>query len=239
MKHLLPLTALCALLGTTTPLFAQATTPPKTQKEQLGYALGVDVATTLKRQPIDFDPQQFAAAVRDVLTGGKSQMTDEQVRGVLVAFSNDMRSKQAAAAQAAAAQNAAGSDKNKKDGADYLAANKSKPGVQTLPDGLQYKVIKDGSGPMPKASDSVTVKYSGALIDGTVFDASEKHGGTATFPVKGVIPGWTEALQKMKVGSKWQLYIPAELAYGDNSPSSDIPPGSVLVFDVELVSIGK
>ena len=235
MKHLLPLTVLCALLGTATPLFAQATTPPKTPKEQLGYALGVDVATTLKRQPFDFDPQQFAAAVRDVLTGGKPQMTDDQVHEVLAAFSNDMRSKQAASA----AQSAAGADKNKKDGADYLAANKAKPGVQALPDGLQYKVIKEGSGPMPKLSDSVTVKYSGALINGTVFDASERHGGTATFPVGGVIKGWTEALLKMKVGAKWQLYIPAELAYDDNSPSSDIPPGSVLVFDVELVSIGK
>jgi FKBP-type peptidyl-prolyl cis-trans isomerase FklB len=244
MKAPLPLAVACALLVTVVPLLGQATTPPKTQKEQLGYALGVDVAQTLKRQPIDFDPQQFAAAVRDVLTGGQPQMTEEQVHDVLMSFSKDMATKQQAAQQAAAAQSAIGADKNKKAGEDFLAANKNKPGVQTLSDGLQYKVIKEGKGPMPKASDSVTVKYRGTLLDGTVFDDSEKHAdpsknGTETFPVGGVIKGWTEALQKMHTGSKWQIFIPAELAYGDSGAGGTIPPGSTLVFDVELVSINK
>ena len=219
MKHLLPLTLLCALLGTATPLFAQATTPPKTDKEKLSYAIGMNVAETFKAKGIDLDTTAFGAAVRDVLSGAPPQMTDAEAKTVLM--------------------DQFGGGKNKREGLAFLSANKAKTGIQTLPDGLQYKVIKEGSGPMPKASDSVTVKYSGALINGTVFDASEKHGGTATFPVSGVIKGWTEALLKMKTGAKWQLYIPAELAYGDNPPTPEIPPGSVLIFDVELVSIGK
>ena len=220
MKYLLPLTALCALLGTAIPLFAQDSTPPKTDKEKLSYAIGMNVASTFKTRGVDLDTTAFAAAVRDVMAGAPPQMTETEAKAVLM--------------------DSFGGGKNKREGLAFLSANKVKTGIQTLPDGLQYKVIKDGSGPMPKATDSVTVKYTGALINGTVFDASEKHGGTATFPVKGVIPGWTEALQKMKVGSKWQLYIPSELAYGDAPPpGADIPPSSVLIFDVELVSIGK
>ena len=238
MKKLLPL-AVLALLGTASPLFAQATAAPQSDKEKLGYSLGVDVAQTLKKQPIDFDSAQFAAAVHDVLLGGKQQLPDEQVHDILMAFSKDMRAKQQAAQQAAAAQGAASADKNKKAGDDFLAANKAKPGIQTLPDGLQYKVIKEGSGPMPKATDTVTVKYRGTLLDGTVFDDSEQHGGTASFPVNGVIKGWTEALQKMKTGAKWQLFIPSALAYGDTGAGPTIQPGSTLVFDVELISIGK
>ncbi len=239
MKTLLPLTILCALLGTVTPLLAQATTAPQSDKEKLGYSLGVDVAQTLKRQPIDFEPAQFAAAVRDVLLGGKQQMTDEQVHEILMAFAKDMSAKRQAAQQGVAAQNSASSEKNTKVGEDFLTANKGKPGVQTLPDGLQYKVVKEGAGAMPKSTDTVTVRYRGSLLDGTVFDNSEQHGGTASFPVGGVIKGWTEALQKMKTGAKWQLFIPAALAYGDSGAGATIPPGSTLIFDVELVSIDK
>ena len=238
MKNLLPLTALFVSLGMASPLAAQTSTTPKTDKEKLGYALGVDVGSTLKSQPIDFDTPSFLAAVKDSLTGGQMAMTPDQVKEVLTDFSNKMRAK-AAAAQGSAAADPSAAGKNKATGAVFLAANKSKPGVQTLPDGLQYKVVSEGSGPSPKASDTVTVKYRGTLIDGTEFDASEKHGGTATFPVDGVIKGWTEALQKMKVGSKWQLFIPSDLAYGDRAVGGDIQPGSTLIFDVELVSIGK
>lgn len=241
MKILLPLTVACTLLGTAAPLFAQAPpAAPSSQKEKLGYSLGVDVAQTLKKQPFEFDGNQFAAAVKDVLGGGQQKMTDDQVREVLTTFSNEIRAKQqASAGQAQAAQDPAAIEKGKKEGADFLAANKAKPGVQTLPSGLQYKVVKDGTGAMPKATDKVTVKYRGTLTNGTEFDNSEKHGGTASFPVGGVIPGWTEALQKMKTGSKWQLFIPSNLAYGDRGAGADIPPGAALVFDVELVSIDK
>ena len=220
MKHLLPLTVLGVLLGTATPLFAQAATPPKSDKERLSYAMGVSVGQSLKSRGVDLDAAQFAAAVRDVIAGTQPQMTDTEVRDILM--------------------DTFGGGKNKREGTAFLSANKAKPGVQALPDGLQYKVIKDGTGPMPKATDTVTVKYRGSLINGNVFDDSEKHGGTASFPVSGVIKGWTEALQKMKTGSKWQLFIPADLAYGDSPPpGSEITPGSVLIFDVELVSIGK
>lgn len=237
MKKCLPLTLLLLSVGLAAPLSAQ--TAPKTDKEKLGYALGVDVGQTLKRQPFEFDQTQFVNAVRDTMTGAKLQLTDDQVKEVLTNFQKDIQAKQQAQAAQAESGNRAAGEKNKAAGAAFLAANKAKPGVQTLPDGMQYKVVTEGTGPVPKATDYVTVKYRGTTIDGTEFDASEKHGGTANFPVNGVIAGWTEALQKMKVGSKWQLFIPADLAYGDKAVSAEITPGSTLVFDVELVSIGK
>ena len=229
MKKFLAPTVLLATVSMAATLSAQA---PKTDSEKLGYALGVDVAQTLQKQPIDFDKTQFVNAIHDTMGGGKAQMTEDQVKEVLTNFSKDIRAKQQA-------QQSQASSGNKQAGVSFLAANKTKPGVQTLPDGLQYKVVTEGSGPMPKATDTVTVKYRGTTIDGKEFDASEKHGGTASFPVNGVIPGWTEALQKMKVGSTWQLFIPSDLAYGEQGAGSDITPGSTLIFDVTLVSIGK
>ena len=133
----------------------------------------------------------------------------------------------------------AAADENVKTGAAFLAANKSKPGVTTLPSGLQYKVLTAGTGPKPTASDTVTVNYRGTLISGKEFDSSYKRGQPATFPVGGVIKGWTEALQLMPVGSKWQLFIPADLAYGDRGAGGDIGPGETLIFEVELLSIGE
>ena len=229
MKKFLAPTVLLATVSMAATLSAQA---PKTDTEKLGYSLGVDVAQTLQKQPIDFDHTQFVNGIRDTMTGAKTQLTDDQVKEVLANFSKDIQAKR----QAAQSQMSSG---NKQAGVAFLAANKTKPGVQTLPDGLQYKVVTDGSGPMPKATDTVTVKYRGTTIDGKEFDASDKHGGTASFPVNGVIPGWTEALQKMKVGSVWQLYIPSDLAYGEQGAGADIAPGSTLIFDVTLVSIGK
>ena len=237
MKKFLPFLALTLSLGVAAPLFAQTSPAPKTDKEKLGYALGVDVGSTLKSQPIDFDTPSFLNAIRDSLTGGQMAMTNDEVKQVLTDFATKMRAKQQAASGGPA--DPAAASKNKAAGTAFLAANKSKPGVQTLPDGMQYKVIAEGSGTPPKVSDTVTVKYRGTLIDGTEFDASEKHGGTASFPVGGVIKGWTEALQKMKPGAKWQLFIPSELAYGDQAVGGDIQPGSTLIFDVELVSVGK
>ena len=164
----------------------------------------------------------------DVLNGNKLQMTHDQTIEAFQEADKDLQSKQAGVAS-----------KAKATGSAYLIANKAKAGVQTLPSGLQYKVLTEGSGASPKATDSVTVKYKGTLIDGTEFDNSDKQpGGTVSFPVNGVIPGWTEALQKMKVGSKWQLFIPSDLAYGDRGMPPVIAPGSTLLFDVELVKIG-
>ena len=243
MKNLLPLIALFVSLGLASPLAAQTSAAPKTEREKLGYALGADVGSTIKGQGFDIDTPAFLAAVKDSLTGGQMAMSNDQIKEVLTDFTNKMRAKQAAAAGAGgpggAADGGAAAAKNKATGAAFLAANKGKAGVKTFDDGLQYKVVNEGSGPSPKSTDTVTVKYRGTLIDGTEFDASEKHGGTATFPVDGVIKGWTEALQKMKPGSKWQLFIPSELAYGDRAVGGDIQPGSTLIFDVELVSIGK
>jgi len=155
------------------------------------------------------------------------------MQSILQEFSRQLQSKQAGMAGKAAAS-------NKVEGERYLAANKTRPGVVTLPSGLQYKVVKQGNGPKPKATDTVTVHYEGKLIDGTVFDSSLKRGEPASFPVNGVIAGWTEALQLMPVGSTWQLYIPSELAYGERPrPGGPIGPNAVLTFEVQLLKIGE
>jgi FKBP-type peptidyl-prolyl cis-trans isomerase len=148
----------------------------------------------------------------------------------MTALQADLKSKREASTQVAG-------NANKTAGEAFLAANKTKEGVVTLPSGLQYKILKAGDGPKPTAADTVVCNYRGTLIDGKEFDASEKHGGPATFPVSGVIKGWTEALQLMPVGSKWQLYIPSDMAYGASGAGGDIGPNSTLIFDVELVSI--
>lgn len=224
----------------TSNVCAESATAPKSQKEKLSYAIGMDIGQTLKKQGIEVDPAALSSAMKDALTGAPPQMTEEQAREVLTAFASDMRAKQQANMPKGAddAKAAAGGAENKKKGADFLTANKAKPGVQTLPDGLQYIVVKDGTGPTPGPADKVTVNYTGKLIDGTEFDSSK--GTPISFGVNQVIKGWTEALQKMKVGSKWQLFIPADLAYGDQgTPGGPIPPGSTLVFDVELLGINK
>ena len=169
-------------------------------------------------------------ALKDVLTDGKPAMSDDEIRATLTDLSKDLQQKQVAAAKET-------SEKNRKTGEDFLAANKGKDGVVVLPSGLQYKILQAGSGPKPTAADTVVCNYKGTLIDGKEFDSSFKRGQPATFPVGGVIKGWTEALQLMPVGSKWQLFIPPDLAYGDKQAGPDITPGSTLVFEVELVSI--
>jgi FKBP-type peptidyl-prolyl cis-trans isomerase FklB len=176
------------------------------------------------------DPAILARGLRDGLAGGKTLLTDEEAQAALSEVQNDLRKKQQEKMQEAGAA-------NKKEGEAFLAANKAKEGVVALPSGLQYKILKEGTGPKPTASDTVVCNYQGTLIDGKEFDSSYKRGQPATFPVSGVIKGWTEALQLMPVGSKWQLVIPADLAYGDRGPSPEIGPGSTLVFEVELLSI--
>lgn len=202
----------------------------KTQKEKFSYALGMKMGANLKKQDVPVDAAILERGLKDALAGGKTLLTDEEAQTALNDVQNDLRKKQQEKMQEAGAA-------NKKEGETFLAANKAKAGVVTLPSGLQYKIEKEGSGPKPAANDSVSCNYRGTLIDGKEFDSSTKHGGPATFPVNGVIKGWTEALQLMPVGSKWQLFIPPDLAYGDRGAGPDIGPDSTLVFEVELVSI--
>lgn len=201
-----------------------------TKKEKVSYAIGADLGGKLKSSSIDVDPNILTRALKDSLTGAKSAMTDDEIRATLSDLTKDMQAKQATL-------NKEKADKNKQEGEAFLTANKTKEGVVALPSGLQYKIIKAGTGPKPTAADTVVCNYKGTLIDGKEFDSSYKRGQPATFPVGGVIKGWTEALQLMSVGSTWQLFIPADLAYGDRQAGPDITPGSTLVFEVELVSI--
>jgi FKBP-type peptidyl-prolyl cis-trans isomerase len=236
-----PATAAAAKTGTTAktgtaakPATAAPALVLKTAKQKRSYAIGADigkkVGSQLKSQAVDIDPALVSRGIRDALSGAKPAMTDEEVRATLTELRTQLQQKQATATKEA-------SDKNKQIGDAFLAANKSKEGVTTLPSGLQYKILKEGDGKKPAATDTVQCNYRGTLIDGTEFDSSAKHGGPQTFPVTGVIKGWTEALQLMPVGSKWQLVIPPDLAYGDRGAGGNIGPGATLVFEVELVSI--
>jgi FKBP-type peptidyl-prolyl cis-trans isomerase FklB len=201
-----------------------------TKKDKISYAIGADLGNKLKQSSIDVDSAVLTRALKDVLGGGKPAMSDDEIRATLMDLTKDLQEKQAAL-------NKEKLEKNHKEGQDFLAANKSKEGVVMLPSGLQYKILKAGEGPKPTAADTVICNYKGTLIDGKEFDSSYKRGQPATFPVGGVIKGWTEALQLMPVGSKWQLFIPPDLAYGDRQAGPDIAPGSTLVFEVELMSI--
>jgi FKBP-type peptidyl-prolyl cis-trans isomerase FklB len=197
------------------------------ENSRISYAIGMMTGNQWKQQSIDFDPDVYARGIKDVMAGGATLMTPEEAQQTLEAFKSQFAVKQ----QQHRAEQAL---KNKSAGDVFLATNKNNPGVQTLPDGLQYVILTNGSGAMPKASDIVTVHYRGTLLDGTEFDSSYKRGQPAQFPVGGVIRGWTEALQKMTVGSKWKLFIPSELAYGEQG-NRGIPPNSTLIFEVELL----
>lgn len=209
----------------------QPVTALTTTKQKSSYAIGMNWGTGLHRQGIDVDSAALIQGMKDALAGGKTLLTEDEARAALMQLQKEMQEKQ----QAKAAQEG---EANKKEGDAFLAANKSKEGVVTLPSGLQYKILKEGSGPKPTASDSVVCNYKGTLINGTEFDSSYKRGEPATFPVTGVIKGWTEALQLMPVGSKWQLFIPPDLAYGARgTPGGPIGPNATLIFEVELISI--
>lgn len=206
----------------------------KTQKDKASYALGMKIGGDLRKQGAteSVDPAITARGFKDALSGSKTLMTEDEQRAALMQLQNEVREKQQTKAheEGAAAR---------KEGDAFLAANKSKDGVVTLPSGLQYKILTAGSGPKPTATDTVTCNYRGTLLNGKEFDSSYKRGHPESFPVGGVIKGWTEALQLMPVGSKWQLWIPADLGYGDHGAGSDIGPGETLVFEVELLSIGE
>jgi FKBP-type peptidyl-prolyl cis-trans isomerase len=200
------------------------------EKAKVSYALALSYVANLKRQSVEIDESVFAQGLKDALAGGQTLLTEEQVHAILVAYQTELRDKQREKARLVA-------ESNKKDGEAFLEANKTKEGVVALASGLQYKILSEGTGPKPASGDTVICNYRGTLIDGTEFDSSEKHGGPATFPVAGVIRGWTEALQLMPVGSKWQLFIPASLAYGEHGAGSAIGPNATLIFDIDLVSI--
>jgi FKBP-type peptidyl-prolyl cis-trans isomerase len=202
----------------------------KTFKDSVSYGIGMNIGKDFKRQMIDVDPDLLAQGIKDILAGGKTILSDSQAQSCMMAFQKDLMSKQEA-------KNKEVGEKNKKEGDDFLAQNKTKEGVKVTASGLQYKVIKEGTGPKPKPEQTVQVHYRGTLLDGTEFDSSIKRGQPAEFPVNGVIKGWTEALQLMSVGSKYQLFIPSELAYGTQGAGAQIGPNSVLIFEVELLAI--
>jgi FKBP-type peptidyl-prolyl cis-trans isomerase len=192
--------------------------------------------TGLHRQGVPVDAAIVARGLKDAMAGTKPLLTDDEMKAVLTQLQNDVRQKMQAQQQEMQAKAHEAAAPARKEGEAFLAANKTKEGVVTLPSGLQYKILKVGTGPKPTASDKVSCNYRGTLIDGTEFDSSYKGGKPIEFPVSGVIHGWTEALQLMPVGSKWQLFIPSDLAYGDPGRPG-IPPGATLVFEVELMSI--
>lgn len=219
----------CALI-----LAVQATADEpalKDQKEKVSYSIGLNIGANLKAQNIDINPDLLARGLKDALTGTKPLLTEEEIKEVLTTFQREMTAKTDAARTAV-------SEQNKIEGTAFLAENGKKEGVITLPSGLQYKVLNAGTGPAkPKATDTVVTNYKGNLIDGTEFDSSYTRGEPAEFPVNKVIAGWTEALQLMQTGAKWQLFIPSNLAYGEKGYEGVIAPNAVLIFELELISI--
>lgn len=204
----------------------------KDQKAKISYVIGLSVGKNFKQQTMDIDPDTFARGFKDGLSGSEPSLGEAEMREVMTSFQTELKTKHEEKTKQAA-------EKNKKEGQAFLAENKKKEGVVTLPSGLQYKILKEGTGPSPKLSDTVVTHYRGTLIDGTEFDSSAKQGQPASFRLDGIIKGWTEALQLMKAGAKWQLFIPADLAYGEQGAGAVIGPNATLIFDIELVSIEK
>jgi len=203
---------------------------PTTQQEKLSYTIGVDLGKNLKSQDLSINADMLAQGVKDALAGGKLQLTDQQMRTALETFQKQMVAKQKQEFQQV-------SEDNLKAGKEFLANNKKQKGVVTLPNGLQYKVIKAGNGAPPAADDTVTVDYEGKLVNGQVFDSTYKRGKPASFQVSQVIPGWQQALKMMKPGAEWMLYIPSDLAYGERGVGGPIGPNETLIFKVHLISV--
>lgn len=224
MKTIILATALG--LGLAPVVMAGTTNQLTDEKSRVSYAIGMMNGHQWQQQGLDIDPDIYVRGIKDIQSGGATLLTQDESQQLLAAFGKEFKIKQ----QKMQAEKAV---KNKTEGAAFLDTNKSKPGVVTLPDGLQYIVLTTGTGPVPAATDTVSVNYRGTLTDGTEFDSC---GQPASFPVGGVIHGWTEALEKMNVGSKWKLFIPAELAYGEQGRPG-IPPNAVLIFEVELLSV--
>lgn len=218
-------------IAATAPV-SYAATKLKTDKDKISYMIGHQIGSNFKRDGLEIDVKMFQNGINEALAGEKSPLTPEESQALMQNLQKEMQGKMAAK------QKAEG-EKNETAGKEFLKANAKKPGVKTTKSGLQYKVITEGKGESPKASDKVTTNYRGTLIDGTEFDSSYKRGEPASFNVGGVIPGWTEALQLMKPGSKWQLWVPPELGYGANGAGDMIGPQATLAFEVELLKIDK
>jgi len=227
MKQSLIFLAVVSLASTG---FSQQPTQLKDEKDKVSYSIGLDIGNTFKKQKMDINTDVLMAGIKDAQSGAKPLLSEEQVKETMTAFSKSMVEKQTAAAKEAAEKNAA-------EGEKFLAENKAKEGVKTTPSGLQYKVLREGSGASPKETDTVVTQYRGTLINGTEFDSSYKRNEPTTFPVNRVIKGWTEALQMMKPGAKYQLFIPANLAYGERGAGQDIGPNETLIFEIELLSV--
>ncbi|HEY6168213.1 MAG TPA: FKBP-type peptidyl-prolyl cis-trans isomerase [Verrucomicrobiae bacterium] len=227
-KYLIPTLALGLMAASVT---AADKPDLKNPTKKASYAIGLDIGNNFKRQEVQIDAAALSAGISDALAG-KTELTEAESKEALAKFRQDMMAK------VTERQKATG-EKNQKAGDEFLAANAKKAGVKTTASGLQYKVIKSGTGKTPKATDTVKTHYHGTLIDGTVFDSSVQRGEPVTFPVNGVIPGWQEALQLMKEGDKWQVYVPGKLAYGERGAGGQIGPNATLIFDVELISIEK
>lgn len=214
-----------------TPAKAAADASPlATQKDKLSYAIGMEMGKGVKAQGLDVDPKLLQQGLRDALSGDKSLMSEEEVRQVITSLQQEIRQKQAQAQQATAAENKAKGDA-------FLTDNAKKDGVVALPDGLQYKILTTGQGKKPMETDTVLCNYKGTFLDGSVFDSSERNGKPVPFEVKNVIPGFKEVLQLMPVGSKWQVFIPSNLAYGERGAGNVIGPNATLIFEIELVGI--
>ncbi|MHA2218847.1 MAG: FKBP-type peptidyl-prolyl cis-trans isomerase [Candidatus Hodarchaeales archaeon] len=226
------LTVLLGIFLMVNPGFAEEGVVLKTEKDKLSYAIGMDIGKNLKRQPVELNSDVVSQGVKDSLNEGKTLMTEKEYLDILTTFRKEMTQKQIA-------QKKELSEKNKKEGEEFLNENRKKEDIVTTQSGLQYKVLKKGTGKIPKLTDTVTVNYRGTLIDGTEFDSSYRRGQAASFKASGVIRGWTEALQLMKEGAKWQLYIPSNLAYGERGAGRNIGPNSTLIFEVELISINE
>ncbi|HAT8264969.1 TPA: FKBP-type peptidyl-prolyl cis-trans isomerase [Legionella pneumophila] len=219
-------------LAMSTAMAATDATSLATDKDKLSYSIGADLGKNFKNQGIDVNPEAMAKGMQDAMSGAQLALTEQQMKDVLNKFQKDLMAKRTAEFNKKA-------DENKVKGEAFLTENKNKPGVVVLPSGLQYKVINPGNGVKPGKSDTVTVEYTGRLIDGTVFDSTEKTGKPATFQVSQVIPGWTEALQLMPAGSTWEIYVPSGLAYGPRSVGGPIGPNETLIFKIHLISVKK
>ncbi len=228
------------LLSGVTSLAADNKPELKTEKEKLSYSIGISIGTglgmTIKRQGVDVDADLLAEGFKTALKGETPILSQEEVNTILANFKSKEMAKQKEMMAKQEAEQKKLAEKNLKEGTDFLAANAKKEGVKVLPSGLQYKIIKEGTGKTPTKESKVTVDYKGTLIDGTVFDSSYERGKPVAFKVDGVIPGWTEGLQLMKEGAKYQFFIPSKLAYGENG-SGPIPPNAALIFDVELKKV--
>lgn len=215
--------AMLSLILSAGLIHAQGKSPLKTPKDKISYIIGLQYGSRLKRQNIEVNYKSFEKGIRDGLKGGRQLLSNAEIQKVAQQFQKDRRNKTIS--------------KNQREGKVFLAKNRTRKGVRTTASGLQYQVIRPGTEKSPKATDKVRTHYRGTLLDGKVFDSSYRRGQPASFPVNGVIPGWTEALQLMRVGAKWKLWIPAKLAYGQRGSGRMIPPGATLVFEVELLAI--